>query len=285
MDRFFKLMTKQLREGFVDVARDFRKTVILAIIGLLVSAMAICYSHYVKELPLGFVVFLVVFLFGCAAVVLIAICAYFTDRKRKKTLAPIARHSTPAERAKTADGLDDGHFGAICELFLELEILELETHSTSHQMPSQNMLNRFAEWPDIEKLSCCLFGDAAFTRSTWDQLTVWLMKLSRINLGRCAAMPRTGIVELLREAVAEKQKTGSVLGGPITNQELRLRLQVLKATKSSSSEVLRDIREYIAENGAVDSAVRKLLAEKSSDAGDVIDRLGCLLGGGVLFPK
>jgi hypothetical protein len=214
---------------------------------------------------------------GCletvGALCIVTLAMGWLIRQRENRRSPIGRHFT----AHVSE-LDDGHFGAIWELFLEVE-----TQGTSDQMPSQNTLTRFAGWPDITKLSCSLFGNAAFTHSTWDQLTVWLMKLSRGKPLRCAAMPCSSIVELLREAVAEKQKTDSVSG--VTNQELRLLLSDLKAEISSSSEVLRRIREYIAENGVVDSAVRNLLAEKSSDAGDVIDRLGCLLGGGVLFPK
>ena len=194
----------------------------------------------------------------------------------------IAFRSTPVERPETADQSDNGNFLAVTMLFGEVEI-----RGTSDQMPSPERLKRFAEWPDITRLSCQLFGHASFTRSTWGQLTTWLRDLSRGNWNHVVKTQRSIIVKLLQEATAEKQKSGAVLGGAqvITNQELRLWLPVIRATISSNAMAIKYVRERIADRGAVDPAVTNLLAEKSSDAGDVLDRLGCLLANGVFFSE
>ena len=173
---------------------------------------------------------------------------------------------------------DDGHFYAICELFDKAK-----TPGTADQMPSRKKLKQFGEWPDIARFSCQLFGDASFTRSTWEQLKTWLMDRSCAHWNRVITTQRSIVLELLREAVADKQKTGAFPG--VTNQELRLWLPAIKATISSNAGALQHIRDRITERGVVDSAVRNLLAEKSSDAGDVLDRLGCLLANGPMFSE
>jgi hypothetical protein len=70
---------------------------------------------------------------------------------------------------------------------------------------STQRLNRFPEFPEIQEFSCRVFGHSDWTNGTYNRLVSWLLTEHLAgSRAEMLAMPRSEVVRMLREAVADK---------------------------------------------------------------------------------